>query len=81
MRHAAAGDRDIDVTHDEQLASGNGRHARAGLGDEPGADGVRASTGAPATSLRLGHGADYTEFVEAQFIALALRENLMRLRG
>lgn len=27
------------------------------------------------------HSADYAEFVEAQFIALAMREGLLRLRG
>jgi hypothetical protein len=34
-----------------------------------------------ASSLELGHSADYKEFVDGQFMALALREGLLRMRG
>jgi hypothetical protein len=34
-----------------------------------------------AQSIQLGHDADYKEFVDAQFMALALGEGLLRMRG
>jgi hypothetical protein len=54
----------------------------AGRIDDKGVVSVASHPGtAQASSLDIWHNGDYREFVDAQFIALALREGLVRLRG
>lgn len=61
--------------------SGSDCHAQAQVLDGDVMSLASSSQSSDSPHVVLNHSADYGEFVEAQFIALAMREGLLRLRG